>query len=301
MPVDQQVKLLRVLEDNRIMSVGSNHDKYIDVRVIAATNSDLAQKMAQGIFRNDLYYRLATFTIAIPPLRERKEDIPTLAQHFMEFFSSKMGISVPKINIETMSILLSHHFRGNVRELKNIIEHALILSNQSEILPEHLPFLQQDYPLYQAGDGKETLPREPIVNRSFGEHAPPFNYISLPPDQVEVLLVRGALAEMENDIEAAADLLNVNPVYIEKITQRMNKRNILKNRISDEDKIRQYVYQHGSINNSECRELLHTDLHRASYLLKKMYKEGSLNREKGGRWARYIRKDSIGNSLRINY
>ena len=138
MPQDLQSKLLRVLEDGRFMPVGTTTEKQANVRVIAATNVHLETRMAQGQFREDLYYRLARFTIQLPPLRERAEDIPLLANHFLNLFAKEMGKALPVLQPDTLERLMSYAFPGNVRELKNIMEHALILSESGFILPEHL-------------------------------------------------------------------------------------------------------------------------------------------------------------------
>ncbi|HEX30352.1 TPA: sigma-54-dependent Fis family transcriptional regulator, partial [Candidatus Poribacteria bacterium] len=113
----------------------------VDVRILAATNQDLKAKIAEGSFREDLYFRLARFTVTIPPLREHKEDIPLLAEHFLRMFASEMGIKEPAITPEALSLLERYSFPGNVRELKNIIEHALIKSDDGVIRPEHLHFI----------------------------------------------------------------------------------------------------------------------------------------------------------------
>ena len=146
MPIELQPKLMRVIEDGLVVPVGSTQQKRVDVRILAATNQDLRAKIASGAFREDLYFRLARFTVTVPPLRERKEDIPLLSKHFLEIFAEEMGIEHPAITLEAMKALTAYHFPGNVRELKNIIEHALILSGRSEIQPEHLCFIEATKP-----------------------------------------------------------------------------------------------------------------------------------------------------------
>jgi len=141
MPMELQPKLLRVIEDGCITPVGGGSEKRVDVRILAATNADLTQRIAEGRFREDLYHRLARFFVQVPPLRERKEDIPLLIEHFLSMFATEMGITPPALSPEAMMALEAYHFPGNVRELKNIIEHALILSGSSEIKLEHLHFM----------------------------------------------------------------------------------------------------------------------------------------------------------------
>jgi DNA-binding NtrC family response regulator len=142
MPADTQAKLLRVLEDGSIMPIGARREKLVDVRVIAATNADLKTKMDEGKFRDDVYFRLAAFPVHIPPLREHPEDIPLLVDHFLGLFATEMGIQRPQMDQEALSALKSYFFPGNVRELKNVIERALIESGGVRIQLEHLHLLQ---------------------------------------------------------------------------------------------------------------------------------------------------------------
>ena len=132
-PLELQVKLLRVLEDGQFERIGSTKTLTVDVRVIAATNRDLAKLVAQGAFREDLYYRLNVFPIAVPPLRERREDIPLLVWTFAKQFGTGLGKPVERIPQETMEALLRYPWPGNIRELRNVIERALILSESSTL------------------------------------------------------------------------------------------------------------------------------------------------------------------------
>lgn len=133
-----QIKLLRVLEDGLVMPVGATGGRKVDVRVIAATNADLDAKVKQGAFREDLYYRLARFTIDIPPLRDRKNDIPLLTEHFVDRISSDMAIQRPRVSSGFKDALVNRDFKGNVRELRNIIERAIIICAGDELRPEHI-------------------------------------------------------------------------------------------------------------------------------------------------------------------
>ena len=128
MPLPLQGKLLRVLEDGQILAVGGTKPIQVDVRVIAASNADLPAKILDGSFRQDLYFRLARYVVDIPPLRERLDDLSLLVSHFLRFFSNEMGMSAPAVGPEAMALLESYSFPGNVRELKNVIERALIES-----------------------------------------------------------------------------------------------------------------------------------------------------------------------------
>lgn len=140
LPMNMQVKLLRVLQDKEIERIGSNFSEKIDVRVIAATNKDLEKMVSEGMFRLDLYYRLNVVSIKIPPLRERKEDIPILSRHLVDKISKGENIKVDKISDNTLEYLKNYDWPGNVRELENILERAInFLEDETIIKPEHLP------------------------------------------------------------------------------------------------------------------------------------------------------------------
>ena len=134
-----QVKLLRVLQDHEIRRVGGNQSLKVDVRVIAATNRDLAEAVRQKEFRDDFYYRLNVVTIHLPALRERVEDIPILAQHFLAKYTKESGAAVTQISKETMRALMQYPWPGNIRELENVIERAITLGAEEEIRLEDLP------------------------------------------------------------------------------------------------------------------------------------------------------------------
>lgn len=138
-PKSIQVKLLRVLEKKEYEPLGGVQTEKADVRIISATNRDLWSMVQTGAFREDLYYRLNVITISIPPLRERKEDVPLLIEHFMEEFNQTVEGKINGITTAAMKILLNHDYPGNVRELENIIEHAFILCRENYISPKHLP------------------------------------------------------------------------------------------------------------------------------------------------------------------
>ena len=134
-----QVKLLRVLQEKEFERVGSSAVVKVDVRVVAATNVDLAKKVEDGAFREDLYYRLNVVPVHVPPLRERKEDIPLLVEHFMDAFSEENRKRVSKLSREALDLLLAHDWPGNVRELENCIERAIVLSQTGTLTAELLP------------------------------------------------------------------------------------------------------------------------------------------------------------------
>jgi len=134
-----QAKLLRVLQEREFEPVGSSVTIKVNVRVVAATNSDLAKAVTEGRFREDLYYRLNVFPISVPPLRERKEDIALLASHFLQQYARALNKRIPTLAPETADLLVRHLWPGNVRELENAIEHALIVEQGPVILPVSLP------------------------------------------------------------------------------------------------------------------------------------------------------------------
>lgn len=139
MSLSGQAKLLRVLQEHEFESVGSSATTAVNVRVIAATNADLAKAVAEGKFREDLYYRLNVCLIFVPPLRDRKEDVTLLAQHFLQHFSQAIGKEIHTFASETLDLLIEHDWPGNVRELKNAVEHAVIVEKGSVISPASLP------------------------------------------------------------------------------------------------------------------------------------------------------------------
>ncbi len=143
--IDLQAKLLRVLENGQFIKLGDTKVSTANVRIIAATNRDLATEAAEGRFREDLYYRLNVFTIPLPPLRERAEDIPLLAGMFLQQLAQKNDVEVPTISPEAMSLLKKYSWKGNIRELKNVLERAIVLQDDQLILPEHLPYDIQQY------------------------------------------------------------------------------------------------------------------------------------------------------------
>ncbi len=137
-PTSVQVKLLRVLQNGEIKRVGGNEVIKVNVRIIAATNRELKQSIKEGRFRDDLYYRLNVISIALPPLRERTEDIPLLANHFLKLYREKNKKDISGYTPEALKLLLSYHWPGNVRELENAIERAVILCQGKEVGVEHL-------------------------------------------------------------------------------------------------------------------------------------------------------------------
>lgn len=200
MPATLQAKLLRVLEDGEITPVGSTKSRRVDVRVLSATNADLQAKIASGDFRQDLFFRLARYTVQTPPLRDRTEDLPLLASHFLEIFATEMGLAAPPLTDEAVDTLKGYSFPGNVRELKNVMERALILSAGKPVLREHLQLP------HEASDK--------IVKQEVKNHAPgaatAINEIPLNLEDAELALIQKALEQTGGKVAEAARLLNVN-------------------------------------------------------------------------------------------
>ncbi|MDO8446580.1 MAG: sigma-54 dependent transcriptional regulator [Deltaproteobacteria bacterium] len=139
LPLHLQVKLLRVLQEDEIMRVGDTKPIKVDVRIVAATVKDLPREVKEGMFREDLFYRLNVLTIHLPPLRERPEDIPTLTDHFLEKYRKRHGVAVGVVTPEAMNLLMDYHWPGNVRELENTIERCVLLSEGKAITAAVLP------------------------------------------------------------------------------------------------------------------------------------------------------------------
>jgi DNA-binding NtrC family response regulator len=156
LPLELQAKLLRTLETGTITPLGGMQEKQVDARILAATNQELTDLIAQDRFREDLYFRLAGFTVAVPPLRARRADISLLVDHFLRRYAAEMGREFPGLSLEALAVLEEHDYPGNVRELKNLIEYALIRSRGSLIQPEHLRFVG-----YRGGSGPAEEPDRP--------------------------------------------------------------------------------------------------------------------------------------------
>ncbi len=154
--LNTQVKLLRVLQEKQFERVGSSKTIQVDVRIIAATNKNLLEAIKQGVFREDLYYRLNVIPITLPPLRERKEDIHSLIQRFMNKYNREAGKRIIKIDPIAEKLLLEYDYPGNVRELENAIERAIVLARGDTIKPKHLPMGLQEQKIeeFYFEDGK---------------------------------------------------------------------------------------------------------------------------------------------------
>jgi two-component system response regulator AtoC len=196
MDMNLQVKLLRVLEDRKIRRLGGNRSIDIDARVVAATNLELRAALEQKTFREDLYYRLNVFPIHVPPLRERREDIPPLLDFFFKHFSEEFHKNVRDVSRSALDLLMRYHWPGNVRELRNVVERICIMHNQKTITPECLP--------------REIWGDKPQDKVSFDYHIPPegimFEEII---GRLEKELVAQAVGITGGNVAKTARLLNL--------------------------------------------------------------------------------------------
>ena len=197
-PPAMQVKLLRALQEKRIRRVGGTDEVEIDVRVVGATNHPLERLVEERRLREDLFYRLAVIPVRLPSLRDRRDDIPLLAEHFLERFGKEMGKPIAKISSEAMDLLMKYRWPGNVRELENVIERAIALEPTPTILPERLP---------------DILRSEPVERRPSRAAPEIGNGFSLDEHllSVERDLLQAAVAQSGGDRTTAARLLGVTP------------------------------------------------------------------------------------------
>ncbi len=163
MPLSMQVKLLRFLQTGEVRPVGDETTRYVDVRLVAATNKNLEREVAQGTFREDLYYRLAVIPIHVPPLRERPEDVRALSNHFLRRFAERAGKPVERISTDAMELLAGYAWPGNVRQLENSIERGVALCQGEEIRVEDLPVRLKEESLVREG---ETIHSLQVMERS---------------------------------------------------------------------------------------------------------------------------------------
>jgi DNA-binding NtrC family response regulator len=189
MPISTQPKILRVLQERAFERVGGTQTLIVDVRIIAATNSDLKKAIAAGDFREDLYYRLNVIPVQVPSLRERMEDIPVLAKHFVQKYAERMHKKIPEISPAAIELLLAQTWPGNVRELENMIERAVILCRSEQIEPQHL--------LLQSEDKMMQLLADAVSRR-------------LTEEQVAQLYARMIYAETGHSKKDACEVLKIN-------------------------------------------------------------------------------------------
>jgi two-component system response regulator PilR (NtrC family) len=197
LPLLMQVKLLRVLQDKEFKRVGGTEDIRVDVRIISATNKDLDEAVKEKRFREDLFYRLNVIQIKLPPLRERKEDIPILSSHFLKKYSEELNKNILKISPEALQILLNYEYPGNVRELQNIIERAVALESSQELTAHNLSSYLSEQPLLKKGPIDIDIPNEGIDLEKMVE-------------DLERTLLMKALDKTKGIKKKAAELLHIN-------------------------------------------------------------------------------------------
>jgi DNA-binding NtrC family response regulator len=166
MNLSLQSKLLRVLDERKVTRIGSHEIISVNTRIVSATNKDLKQMIKDGLFRLDLYHRLNSFHIHIPPLRERVEDIPVLVNYFVRLFSESHNKGIVSVHSKAMNLLMNHHYPGNIRELKNLIERAILMCDTNVIKPHHLDFTESANS-FSGNDGDyslENIERQTIIN-----------------------------------------------------------------------------------------------------------------------------------------
>jgi Nif-specific regulatory protein len=209
-----QVKLLRVLQEREFERVGDNQVVKVDVRVIAATNVDLQEEVARGNFREDLFYRLNVVSIYLPPLRNRREDIPRLIDYFLDKYNAVNGRNLRRINRELLNVMLRYPWPGNVRELENAIERAVVLSRGEDFIEDLLPLslrmFAQQRKTTQSSESIETLTRR-LSDQAISEYESREGEIyQLVIDQIERALIDRALARCNGVKTKAADFLGIN-------------------------------------------------------------------------------------------
>ncbi len=161
-PLSMQMKLLRVLQEREVQRLGENRTRKVDVRLVAATHKDLKEEMRQGRFREDLYYRIEVVKVFVPPLRQRREDIPLLVEHFLDKYSREVGKPINRASPEALALLMSYEWPGNVRELQNAIERGVILQEGPLLEPEHLPLGAGPRPRTEASGAEGAMNLEEV-------------------------------------------------------------------------------------------------------------------------------------------
>jgi transcriptional regulator with GAF, ATPase, and Fis domain len=207
-----QVKLLRVLQEREFERVGGSHPIKVDIRVIAATNCDLEQAMRDGTFRSDLYYRLAVLKVTMPALRDRPEDVPMLARHFVQKHSKRCKVKARPISREALSCLVNYDWPGNVRELENAIERALVLGSSEMILPEDLP--------------ESLLERTPLPEMTEAKYHTALK-------ELKKQLIRDAVEQTQGSYAEAARILGVHPNYLHRLIRNLELKETLREALRD--------------------------------------------------------------------
>jgi DNA-binding NtrC family response regulator len=219
-PLETQPKLLRVMQEREFMRLGGVENIKVDVRIIAATNVDLRQMMEEQRFREDLYYRLHVITVQLPPLRERKEDIPPLVQHFLHKYGTENEKTDLEITPQALDVLVDYDWPGNVRELENVIERAVVLSTGPTIGPDLIPDHVRSRPMFKMP--QFTLPADGIK----------FNEVTA---DFERRLIESTLEVAGGVQKKAAELLHLKPTTLNEMIKRHDIRTRRKKGDADED------------------------------------------------------------------
>jgi Response regulator containing CheY-like receiver, AAA-type ATPase, and DNA-binding domains len=209
-----QAKLLRVLEDHTVEPLGATHGVKVDIRVIGATNQDLAELIKKGKFREDLYYRFNVCPLHIPPLRERREDISDLLDAFLATTCRERGLRLRGVSPEALTILQRHHWPGNVRELHNVVEWITMSCREGDIKPEHLPSALR---ISESSMPSHASSSSPVSLLSFG----------LSVEEVEKAMLKEALEKTGGNVSEASRLL--------KVTRNTLRYRMAKYHLSDSD------------------------------------------------------------------
>ncbi len=206
-PASIQTKLLRVLQDHEFERVGGTRPVRADIRILAATNSDLERAVKEGRFREDLYYRLNVVSLKLPPLRERKEDVPVLAEHFLRKYARELKKPLKRLTPHALESLLAYHWPGNVRELENVIERAMVLSTEDQIGQEDLP------PQIASGPRRESF-------RGKGFHGAVREF--------KRWMIQDALKQSQGNQTRAAELLGLQRTYLAKLVRLLEVKSALR-------------------------------------------------------------------------
>ena len=207
-----QVKLLRVLQEREFERVGGTHPIKVDIRLVAATNRDLSEAVRNGHFRQDLYYRLAVMRMTMPPLRERKEDVPMLTRHFVQKHAKRCKVKPKPVSREAMACLMNYDWPGNVRELENAIERALVLGSSDAVLPEDLP--------------ESLLEQAPDVGITEAKYHSSVK-------ELKKQLILDAVEQTRGNYVEAARILGVHPNYLHRLIRNLNMKDVLREALAD--------------------------------------------------------------------
>ncbi len=270
LPLPLQPKLLRALEETAITRVGDGQAHRVNTAILAASNAEFTERIAKGQFRPDLYFRLARFTVEVPPLRDRRDDIPLLARHFAQLFAREMNLAPPRISDAALRALEIYDFPGNVRELKNILERALMESEGAEVREQHLHFF---------GPARRPPPSAPEGSVPSTPDAPQTSPPEVP--------AADSSHDVRTDCKGAVDRGPSSSMVRGQVKEKQEASQTSAALPTEEARIVSFVRSHGTISNAEGRDMLDCDRNHANYLLHKLTATGHLVCEGHGRWARY--------------